>query len=153
MSKNKFITIFTILSIAITCGIAQAGNTATQTIRIKVNPINKIAVSGDPGMLVITEGSSVTDDSTTYTVTTNKTNQKITAAIDADMPEGLELKLFLEPPEGASAEEVVLSTSPRDVVTKIDPVAASDMKISYTLSGGTQPMEGSFKVTFTFVDG
>lgn len=146
--------IFTAISIMFFCGTALASNTATQTIKIKVEAISVISVSGDPGILLISDGrTSATDDSTTYAITTNETNKKIIAKIDKELPEGLTLKVHLDPPEGAVASEVALNTSPQDVVTDISRVAESGMKILYTLTSDGRPAEDSVEVVFTIVDG
>jgi hypothetical protein len=46
----------------------------------------------------------------------------------------------------------VLNTAPQDVVTGINPVATSGLKILYTLTSGLGPTEGSVNVLFTLMD-
>ena len=58
--------------------------TATQVIRFQVNAINQIAVSGSPTLIINTATpgnapTSVTANGSSYTITTNELNQKITA--------------------------------------------------------------------------
>ena len=143
-------------------GIAQAANTATQNVSYKVTDINAISVSGDPEPLIINTAEAgylpyaATDNTTSYSITTNGTTKKITAKIDTPMPTGLDLKVFLNAPTGASAGGVSLTTAELDVVTGISPVVAKNIKILYTLApvGDTPPAptSGARTVTFTLVD-
>jgi len=139
------------------CGTAFASNTATQKITIKVEAINEISVSGDPEVFLISDSkTSAADDSTTYAMTINETNKKITATIDKELPKGLTLTVYLDPPEGAVSNEVALSPRPQDVVSRINPIAAKDMKIHYTLTVDEELpeiAESSVNVIFTIVDG
>lgn len=114
---------------------------ATQTVTFEVQAINEIATSGDPGALVVSAATAgqqpdaVSDSSTTYAITTNETNQKITAALDAAMPAGVTLTIQLAAPTGAtSAGAVTLTDSAADVVTGITQVAESGLGITYTLT-------------------
>lgn len=149
--------IFAVILMMFFCDTAYASNTATQTIKIKVEAISVISVSGDPGMLLISDGrTSATDDSTTYAITTNEIGKKIMAKVDRELPKGLTLKVRLDPPEGAVSNEIVLSTIPRDVVTGISKVAVDNMKIHYTLTVDErlpEVIENSTNVIFTIVDG
>ena len=127
---------------------------ATQKITIKVEAINEISVSGDPETFLISEDkSSIVDSSTTYAITTNQTNKKIVAKIDKELPKGLTLKVQLDPPEGATSNEVALSTTQQDGILGMGPVAAKDMKIHYTLIVDEKPeiAESSVNVVFTIV--
>jgi len=146
-------------------GIAQAANTATQNVSYKVTDINAISVSGDPETLIINKAEAgylpyaATDNTTSYSITTNGTTKKITAKIDTSMPAGLTLKVKLEAPTnsfGASAGGGSLTTAELDVVTGISPVVAKNIKILYTLApvGDTPPAptSGARTVTFTLVD-
>jgi len=146
------------------CGIAQAANTANQTVLYQVTDINAISVSGNPGTLIMNAATAgalpdaVSDSSTSYSVTTNGTTKKITAKIDSAMPTDLALKVFLTAPNvsGASAIGAVLTTAEADVVTGIGPVVASDLTIRYELhpAGTTPPTptSGTKTVTFTLTD-
>lgn len=147
--------ILAIVLAAIFFSTAYASVTATQKITIKVEAINEISVSGDPETFLISEDkSSIVDSSTTYAITTNQTNKKIVAKIDNELPKGLTLKVQLDPPEGATSNEVALSTTQQDVILGMGPVAAKDMKIHYTLIVDEKPeiAESSVKVVFTIVD-
>jgi hypothetical protein len=137
--------------------------TATQVVRFQVSPINQIAVSGNPAPLVIgsaTAGSAPTPVSaagTTYAITTNETNQKITASIDQPMPTGVTLEVTLAPPGGAaSAGAVTLGTAGCDVITGISATNAASLPITYRLSAVTNAQMNTpadRTVTFTIVSG
>lgn len=121
--------------------LATAGNTATQTVTYEVAAINEASVSGNPGALTVdtaTAGSEPDDVSnalTTYAITTNGTNKKITGSIDTAMPTGTTLKINLVAPEGAtSAGDVTLSTTAADLVTGITKKKGSSLGITYKLS-------------------
>ncbi|MDI3543420.1 MAG: hypothetical protein PWP57_1025 [Candidatus Atribacteria bacterium] len=122
--------------------VALAANTATQTVTYQVDAINEISVSGDPSALTVStatagsEPDAVTDNSTTYAITTNETSKKITGAIDTAMPTGLTLEVNLAAPTagGTSAGDVALSATAADLVTGIAQIAESGLGITYTLS-------------------
>ena len=90
-------------------GTAQAQSaTATQTVAYTVTSVSQITVSGSPSLTINagTAGSglnSASDNSGSYSVTTNEMNQKITAELDADMPAGLVLSANLAAPSGAGS--------------------------------------------------
>src|ERR1700758_843522 len=72
---------------------AQA-QTATQVVTFQVDPVNQIAMSGSPSLLVnmATPGGAPTSVQTTaaqWAVTTNQSGAKITASIASAMPTGL----------------------------------------------------------------
>ena len=132
--------------------------TATQTVTFSVVPINRVAVSGSAGPIVVstaTAGSAPTSASmggSSYAITTNETNQKISAALDQPMPAGVSLAVALGAPSGASSTgSMLLSTASADVVTGISSVSASALPIVYTLSAtATAPVApGTRTVTFT----
>ena len=136
--------------------------TATQVVRFEVNAINQIGVSGNPSPMVInsaTAGSapaSVVSSGTSYAVTTNEANKKITVAVDQPLPAGVTLEISLAAPSGASsANYVQLGTAASDVVTGISSTTASSLPISYRLSAtpAVQMSAQARTVTFTIVSG
>jgi hypothetical protein len=136
--------------------------TATQVVRFEVNAINQLGVSGAPAPLVVstaTAGSaptSVTMGGSSYAITTNESNKKITAAIDAPLPGGVTLEVSLAAPSGAaSADFVPLGTSGADLVTGISNTTATALPINYRLSATTSAQVGTQArtVTFTIVSG
>lgn len=118
-----------------------AAQTATQTVTFQVQAINEISVSGDPGQLTISTASAggqlqpATDNTTTYSITTNEAGKKIAISLDSDMPTGVTLEVSLAEPAGAtSAGDVTLSTVDADAVTDIGNLAETGLAITYTLS-------------------
>lgn len=131
-----------IVTLLASAGVAAAqGPVATQTVAFEIQPINEISVSGDPGALIINSATaggdpvSVSDNTTTYSITTNETGKRISVTIDADMPAGVTLEVNMVEPTGAtSTGNVVLSTTAVDAVTGISNVAETGLAITYTLS-------------------
>lgn len=142
--------------------LVMGANTATQTVTLEVQAIDEISVSGNPGPLVVstaTAGSQpdqVTDTSTTYSITTNGTNKKITGAIDTAVPAGVTLQVNLAAPTGAtSLNDVTLSITAADLVTGISQVAESALTVTYKLSATVTAgviVSTSKTVTFTIAD-
>jgi hypothetical protein len=133
--------LFVFPSLLLAAGLCLAGNTTTQTVTFEVQAIDEIAASGDPGALVVytaTAGSEpdvATDNTTTYAITTNGTNKKITGEIDVAMPANTTLEVNLAAPTGGtSAGSVSLSASAADLVTGITQRAESGLTITYSLT-------------------
>lgn len=143
-------------------GEIATAQTATQVVRIQVNAISQIGVSGAPAPLVINTASagqaptSVSGDGATYGITTNEANQKISASIDQPMPAGVTLEVQLAAPAGAaSVGSVALTTSASDLVTGISRTAAAGLPITYRLRATPSAQLGpaARTVTFTVVSG
>lgn len=115
-----------------------SAQTATASATYEVQAINEIGVSGDPGALTISTAAGmagVTDNSTTWSVTTNQTGAKITGEIDTAMDTDVTLGVNLAAPAGAtSAGDVALGTVAGDLVTGITELDASALGVTYTLS-------------------
>lgn len=115
------------------------GSTATQILTLAVQPISKIAVSGNPNPLIITTAqpgsdlTSVQDENTTYSVTTNLSNMKIVASINGQMPAGTHLFLELKSLQGTSKGVIDISNalSPVDVVSGIGRGTDKNQTVSY----------------------
>jgi hypothetical protein len=144
------------------CAERVQAQTATQTVTFRVVPISRIAVSAPAGPIVVSTanpGSAPTSASmggTSYAISTNETNQKITAALDAPMPNGVSLAISLAAPAGAaSVGSTTLSTASADVVTGISTVSAASLPIVYTLSAASNASvaPGTRTVTFTIAAG
>lgn len=161
----KRILVAAILTVALAAvsGPALGSSSSTQTVTYEVQAINEISVSGNPAPLIVsaaTAGSqpnSVTDATTTYAVTTNESNKKITGAIDTAMPSGVTLTVNLAAPTGAnSAGAVTLTALAADLVTGISTLAESGLTITYTLSATVTAgvvASANKTVTFTIIDG
>lgn len=129
-------------------GLAIAGSTATQTVTYQVAAINEASVSGDPEALTVStatagsEPNDATDSSTSYAITTNGTNKKITGSINTDMPTGTTLKINLAAPTGGtSLGDVALSTAAADLVTGISKKKGSSLAITYKFSATVEAGE------------
>jgi hypothetical protein len=144
-------------------GLAIAGNTATQTVTFEVQAIDEMSASGDPGALTVStatagaEPDAATDNTTTYAVTTNGTNKKITGEVDVAMPANTTLEVSLVAPTGgSSAGDVTLTTSAADLVTGVTEKAESGLTVSYTFSATVAAgivASDTRTVTLTLTDG
>ena len=145
------------------CGLSIAGNTATQTVTFEVQAIDEISASGDPGDLTVStatagsEPDAVTDNTTTYAVTTNGSNKKITGEVDVAMPANTTLQVNLAAPTGGtSAGAVTLTATAADLVTAITETAESGMMITYSFSATVDAgivASDTRTVTLTLTDG
>lgn len=121
-------------------------STATQNVTLSVGTVYKIATSGNPAPMTITTGTagidaltSVSDNSTTYSITQNFGNSvKITANLDAALASGYSLTMNLASTKGTSAGTVDISNatsgSAVNLVTAIQMGADAGRAISYTFS-------------------
>lgn len=152
-----------LLLIGLTASAVVGASSATQTVTYEVQAINEIAVSGNPAALVVstaTAGSEpdvVSDSTTTYAITTNGINKKITGAINTAMPANTTLEISLDAPTGAtSAGYVALTAVAADLVTGISTLAESGKTIAYTFTAGVDAgvvASANKTVTLTIVDG
>jgi hypothetical protein len=142
---------------------AKQAHAQTQTVTFSVSASSTMSVSGNPAAMNITSiplgqpSASVTNSATTYSVTTNEADKKITAALSAVMPTGVTLSINLVAPStGVSSGTVVLGTTAANVVTSIDAVNQSGLTITYTLTAlatAGEVASQSRVVTFTVTDG
>jgi len=143
---------------------AIAADSAEQTVTYEVTAINEISVSGNPNALTIStatagsEPDAATDASSSYAITTNGSNKKITAALGTDMPAGVTLSLTATAPTvGTSGGKMELSTTAADVVTAIAQVADGDgntltYELAATVAAGVVA-SATKTVTLTIADG
>ena len=137
-----------------------AGDTDTQQILFDIQVVNELVVDQASVTLTVNTATGgvpddAFDDATTYDVTTNESDKKITVALDSDLPAGLTLEIDMEAPTGASSSPQNLSTAAVDAVTGISQVSESDLIIAYTLSVddiAVGNVSGSRTATFTLVD-
>ena len=120
--------------------------TATQNVTLSVGTVYKIATSGNPSPMTISTGTagvdaltSVSDNSTTYSITQNFGNTvKVTANLDAALPSGYTLQMNLGSTKGTSAGTVDISNatsgSAVNVITAIQRGADAGQAISYTFT-------------------
>ena len=142
MKAHRILFITGLLVLA-TFGMTFAANTDNQTVTLQVSAINEIAVSGDPGALIVNtatagaEPDTATDNSTDYDITTNESNKRITGVLDSAVPANTELYVFLVAPTGGtSAGDVQLTTSAADLVTGISTLAETNRTITYKFYAG-----------------
>lgn len=144
--RNLILRAALVLPFALLGLVASAdAQTATQSVTVEVDSVNVISVSNDPGTLTInsaTAGSSLdgaTDNSTTWSVTTNLSSQKLVASVGTTMPTGVTLNLAAGAPTGGSevAGGADLTTSDQDLVTGISNLNESGLTLTYTASATT----------------
>lgn len=133
--------LFTLTVAALVAGIAvDASAQTTAEVTYEVQAINEFGIAANTATLTIsgaTAGSAPDDatSSTTWVITTNQTDTKITGSIDLAMPTGVTLKAALGAPAGAtSAGVVTLGTVGSDLVTGITKLNESGLDLAYTLS-------------------
>ncbi len=119
---------------------AMAQATATQNLSLAVNAVYKLSTSGDPGALVINNGTagtdaltSASDNSTSYSMTQNSaTPAKITAGLNSALSAGYSLTIGLASAKGTSAGAVDISSGvAKDVVTAMAKGADAGQVITY----------------------
>lgn len=139
------VTLVVALALLVLAGTAaMAASSDTQTVTYEVQAINEISVSGNPAALIVsaaTAGSqptAATDATTTYAITTNQSDRKITGAINTAMPANTTLSITLAAPTGgSSAGAVNLTATDADLVTAISTLAESGKQISYSFTALT----------------
>lgn len=122
--------------------LAQVGASVVQNLTVEVKPIAKIAVSGNPGALYITDAqlgtdvTSVSDNNSKYSMVTNVDNMKIVASINDEMPAGTKLMVRLESSNGLSSGFVDVSSAraPVEVVTGLGKGSDLNQTITYTFA-------------------
>jgi hypothetical protein len=114
--------------LAVICSAAMAASSTTQVVTINVSNINEISVSAAVTLTIATatagaDPDSVTNNATTYSITTNGSGKKIAGKIDSAMPTGLTLSANLAAPTGGtSVGYVSLTATNQDLVTGITKV-------------------------------
>jgi len=132
--KNIF-ALAALLTLTASVSTAQS-NKATHSVSVNVAEIAVISVSGDVSMRIATATAGQAPDpvsaKSTYNVTTNGKDKKISAELDKDMPEGLTLSATMDAPEGAtSAGKRALSKKAVDLVSKIEQVRGTGLGLTY----------------------
>jgi hypothetical protein len=148
-----------VAAVVATVGGVHAADTATQDIDITVQAVNEITVGTTVTLNInsATAGGAPSGTaSSTYSITTNSaTSKKITAQLSAALTSGLTLSANLQAPStGTSTGDTPLSTTPSDVVTSIEAVAATGLTIGYsaTATVSVAPNTYSADVTYTIVN-
>jgi hypothetical protein len=120
-------------------GSTAAAQTATQTLTFQVDAINQIAFTGSPSLVINTALAGTNPNSVTtavsWAVTTNQSNAKITASLNASLPADVVLSVELAAPTGATSTGAQsLGITSVDLVTGITRVAEGALGVTYTLS-------------------
>jgi hypothetical protein len=151
--------LLTILAAALAGATATAADNATQDVDITVQAVNEISVGSTVTLTINSAtagGNPAGAASSTWNITTNSvTSKKITAQLTAALSSGLSLSVDMQAPgTGTSAGVTALSTSPSDVVTSVEAVAASGLTINYsaTATVAVAPNTYSADVTYTIVN-
>jgi hypothetical protein len=141
---------------------AAGAQRATQTVTFRVEPINQIAVVGDP-VITLRDAvaghapSSITVSGGTWAVTTNQPAAKVTASLDSDLPAGLTLSVMLDAPAGATTNGFqALRVTPVELVENLSRVAVSSLPLSYRLDAASTAgvvAAGTRRVVFTITGG
>ncbi len=144
MKREKNFKILLSVGFILTCALTEitlAASSAVQIINVPVAPITVFTISGNPAAIKINSaipGMQPTGEvnaTTTYSISTNESNKKITGMLNSNMPADCYLKIRLAAPSGAvSTGDVILSSKPADLVTGISKVAESGKTITYTFS-------------------
>ena len=154
---------YLVFLLVLTTGIAAAQAVTTQSLTLEVKAVSKISVSGSPNALIITDAlpgsnlTSVQDDNTNYSITSNLDNMKIVASINSQMPAGTNLMIRLNSAKGTSRGLIDLSNAltPVDVVTGIVKGTDNNQGISYVFAANADiasiPLD-SRVVTLTLTD-
>jgi hypothetical protein len=113
--------------------------TDTTTVNYSVAQVSLVDIAASNVALNITTGvagTGLTDATanTTYAITNNASNQKITGQINSNMPSNTTLLVDITAPgSGSSAGAQSMTTSAADLVTGIGAVNTSGVAIDFTL--------------------
>jgi hypothetical protein len=140
-AERGFLTGTALLLMVLAPAATARAQSATQSVRMEIRPINQLAVRGTTAFIIPARPSgveSVAVASASYAVTTNEDNRRITVAIDEPMPEGVTLTMRMDAPSGAQTQDALtLSTVPQVAVTGISRLNAKDLGISFSLKTGS----------------
>lgn len=162
MSRKSSIFAAVVALSVVSFRMAAAQGSATQTVTFEVQKINVVSVAGTPSLVITaavpgSQPTQVSDATSTYAVTTNDVNSKLTVEIDSNMGAGLTLKANMTAPSvGTSAGAVTLSATAADAVTGLTKVIGSALTITYTLNATVAAgivASSTRTVTLTFVSG
>ena len=141
MRKIKVVLLLFLAVAAYSWNVAWASNSLPQKVTLTVQAINEIAIGNHITILDIktmkinSQGVKVINAVSTYSVTTNEINKKITGVLNAALPKDTHLKISLEAPNGAKRyHRVLLTDIPTDLVTGVTRTAESEKTIFYQFS-------------------
>jgi hypothetical protein len=159
MNKHLYSFIFISLVILLQ-GSAHGAQVGTSAVTFTFQAIDEIAVTGSPTLVINSaiagqQPQPVINTSSTYSISTNGTNKRITAGINKQMPANTTLEIQLAAPgSGTSTGYKTLSTIATDVVNGISHIASSNRMITYRFSATTAAgvLTDSCTVTLTLSD-
>ena len=146
---------------ALVSGTILEAQTATQTVTFSVVSSSRAAIASIATPMTVraaianstTTSASVAGSS--YAITTNELNQKISASLNEAMPSGLSLAVSLSPPTGAASRGTTqLGATAADVVTGISATNAMSLPLVYTLTASSVSDRSNRRiVTYTVTAG
>lgn len=152
---DRWTSLLTICAM-LTTSYATASSRATVLITYSVNTLDLIQVS--PSVVALTtnipsagqEPFIVTDDTSTYSITTNGSSRKIYGSY-APLMQGPLLIANLAAPQGAvSAGNVTLSDQPTPLVIGLTNVSQNNLPITYTVSTSASNSPQIILITITY---
>lgn len=161
MRLSRWATAAVLGMFALVSGRILEAQTATQTVTFSVVSSSRAAIANVAAPMTIrTASKSRTSTSasvagSSYTITTNESNQKISASLNEALPSGLSLAVFLSAPVGASSRGATqLGATAADVVTGISGADAVALPLVYTLTASSVPDRSNRRiVTYTVTSG
>jgi opacity protein-like surface antigen len=157
----KTIRTMVLSAVLVVAAAASASAQATQDVTINIQAINEISIAGGAHTMTISTATAgqAPDDvtwATTWAITTNQSNAKVSASIGSDMPSGVTLKVNLANPTNATSNgDVSLSSTAQELVTGITKLNESGLSLTYTASAtalaGVQSVART--VTYTVTGG
>jgi hypothetical protein len=157
----KTIRTMVLSAVLVVAAAASASAQATQDVTINIQAINEISIAGGAHTMTISTATAgqAPDDvtwATTWAITTNQSNAKVSASIGSDMPSGVTLKVNLANPTNATSNgDVSLSSTAQELVTGISKLNESGLSLTYTASAtalaGVQSVART--VTYTVTGG
>jgi K+-sensing histidine kinase KdpD len=152
------------MSILIMAPFALRAQTATQVVTFSVVSSSRVAIGNlaAPVQMAAPSSDRASRTSamvagTSYLVTTNEKNQKISASLDASVPNALSLSVALGAPHGAMSNGPrTLGTTATDVVTGITGSDGAPLPMRYQWNGSSSGSAAALKhrvVTYTITAG
>ena len=112
-----------------------AQQTASQLVIFRILPASHAAVA--PVTAPVSLQGDHTESRTSWSIVTNRSDQKILASLDRPLPSGSSLSVALTAPAGAvSVGSVRLDTVAADVVTGIPVTSQRELPLRYLVNAG-----------------
>jgi hypothetical protein len=141
---------------------AQTHATATQTVTLAINAVYKLSVQGSPTLSIVdaTAGSgnmsSVSDASSTFSITQNRPSARLSVQLGSALPAGQGLTISIPSGIGTSAGTVAIGDgTSHNVMSSLAQGATNGQAITYTFSATAlaDPVTATaYTVTWTLAD-